>query len=167
MRRFVNILVAIAALPAVASVAVPASVEDLARASDVVVRGHVSSTASEWRGGRIFTFAEIETASVWRGSAPSRTRVLTPGGAVGRIGQRVDGAAAFAAGEDVVVFLTRAEADAFRVTGMAQGKFLLSGGVARPDLGHTTFVQGALRAGERQVGEMSAEELERRVRAAR
>jgi len=156
-----------APLLAEAAVAVPASVEDLARGSDAVVRGRVTSVTSRWVGGRIFTFAEVERASVWRGSAPDRVTVVTPGGVVGGIGQRVDGAAVFAEGEDAVVFLTRAEAGAYRVSGLAQGKFAVDGGVARPSLAHTSFVTTALRAGERQSGEMDVAELERRVRSAR
>ncbi len=167
MRIALGVLLLAAALPAGAAVAVPVSVEDLARGSDAVVRGRVARVTSRRIGKRIFSFAEVDAAAVWRGSSPGHVTVITPGGVVGDVGQQVDGAASFGEGEEVVVFLARAEAGAFRVTGLRQGKFLLDRGVARPDLAHTTFVAMPLRAGERRSEEMGADELERRVRSAR
>src|SRR5512137_104221 len=105
LSAFFLLLALLVALPAAAAVAVPASVEDLTRGSDAVVRGRVTGVTSRWIGGRIFTFVEVVRSSVWRGNAPARLTVVTPGGVVGGIGQRVDGAAVFAEGEDAVVFL--------------------------------------------------------------
>ena len=165
------LLVALAAAaPARAAVMLPASVEDLARSSQAVVRGRVARMTSRWSDDqrRIFTYVEIEPASVWRGTPPARVTVLVPGGVVGDIGQRVDGAAAFARGEEVVVFLSEAEAGTFRVTGLAQGKFSVAGGTAAPDLGHVSFAAPArLPAGERRAEAMDVAELEQRVRSVR
>jgi hypothetical protein len=83
---------------------------------------------------------------------------------VGRIGQRVEGAPEFSRGEDVVVFLRRGESDAYRVTGLAQGKFTVRGPTARPDLSGVAFVRSEVRAGQRGSEEMPLAELERRVR---
>jgi hypothetical protein len=69
--------------PAVAAQGVAASVEDLARASEVVVRGRVVATTARWSDGRIYTYAEIEVSDSFRGSAPARVTVVTPGGEVG------------------------------------------------------------------------------------
>jgi hypothetical protein len=156
------------ARPAPAAVAVRASVEDLARGADAVVRGRVVKlTARRSADGRLIsTWAEVEVATVWRGSASPRVSVVIPGGAVGGIGQLVDGAPTLAAGEEVVLFLGAA-GDAFRVRGLAQGKFSVSGGQARPGLSRVALVGPAPRPGERAVEEMSVEELEARVRAAR
>lgn len=148
--------------------AISATVEDLARGSDAVLRGRVASVTARWVGGRIYTFAEVEAATVWRGSAPSRVTVITPGGVVGGLGQRTDGAAVFTAGEEIVAFLVRAESGLFRVSGLAQGKFAVDGGMARPELSQTTFVSApALRGAERRSEPMQVEELERRVRSVR
>ncbi len=166
MRKLSAVLLLVAALP-VSALAVPASVEDLARGADAVVRGRVASVTARWIGTRIFTFAEVDAASVWSGSAPRRVTVITAGGVSGRLGQRVDGAALFAQGEEVVVFLTRAEGGAYRVAGLAQGKFAIAAGVARPDVAHTSFVSVPLKPGERRSEEMPVEELERRVRGTR
>src|SRR5690242_10651550 len=111
MRTALALLLLAVAAPASAMLAAPASVEELARSSQAVVRGRVASVSSRWSDdqARIFTYVEIQPASVWRGSPGARVTVLVPGGVVGPIGQRVDGAPAFAKGEDVVVFLSAAE----------------------------------------------------------
>ena len=167
MRTALALLLLVSALPARAALAVPASVEDLARSSQAVVRGRVAKLTSRWSEDqrRIFTYVEIAPSSVWRGAPPSRVTVLVPGGVVGPIGQRVDGAPTFAKDEDVVVFLSEAEAGAFRVTGLAQGKFKVDADAARPDLSHTSFVEAPLRAMERRAEPMPVAELERRVRS--
>ncbi|HET9597390.1 MAG TPA: hypothetical protein VFP65_17500 [Anaeromyxobacteraceae bacterium] len=171
-------LVALAAR-ALAALALPASVEDLARSSDAVVRGTVLAARSRWTADRlrIVTAVELQVAIAWRGAAPARVEVLVPGGVVGDLGQRVDGMATFAPGEEVVAFLVRpgpargsagsSSSGAWRVAGGAQGKFTVSGSRARPDLARTTFLEAPLAPGERRAEEMPIAELERRVRAAR
>ena len=158
----------LAALPAAAATARVASVEELARASDLVVRGEVLRQRSRLGadGSRIYTFVEIRVAQSWRGQAPAVVTVRVPGGVVGDRGQRVDGAAAFADGDEVVVFLAPA-GRVHQVTGMAQGKFAVRAGEARPDLSGLRLVPRRLPPGERASGPMPVEELERRVRGAR
>jgi hypothetical protein len=157
------------ALPGAAGQGLSTSVEELASAAQLVVRGRVARVTSRWSddGLRIFTYAEVETSSTWKGTPAPRVTVLVPGGVVGRIGQRVDGAPTFAEGEEVVAFLHRAEAGAHRVTGLAQGKFTVEAGVARPDLSHVRLAGAPLGPGERRAEAMPVEELERRVRSAR
>src|SRR5512142_702760 len=110
MKALLCLLVLACAGSAMAAVAVPVSVEDLARGSDAVIRGRVAKQSSHWSSDhrRILTDVEVETSSVWRGSAPSRVTVVVPGGVVGDIGQRVDGAPALSDGEDVALFLEKA-----------------------------------------------------------
>jgi hypothetical protein len=155
--------------PASSALAVPASVEELARASAVVVRGRVASAVARWSADRrrIETEAEIEVASAWRGAPAARVAVVVPGGAADGLAQRVDGAPRLAVGEEVVLFLWRRGAGAYRVSGLAQGKFSVAGGAAVPDLSGTAFVpRAALSASERRIEAMRVDELERRVRAA-
>jgi len=156
------------ASPAAASTALPATVEGLARASDAVVRGTVETSASRFTsdGRQIYTFAEIRTAAVWRGSAPARPVVRVPGGAVGDVGMLVPGAPRFTPGEEVVLFLRRA-GPVHLLVGLAQGKFAVSGGAARPELAGLQLLERPLPAGERRAGPMALDELERRVRGAR
>jgi hypothetical protein len=170
MRNAFLCLFLLAAAPARAMLAVPATVEDLARSSDAVLRGKVLGVSARWAEDqrRIVTYVDVAPTSVWRGSAPARVTVLVPGGIVGDIGQRVDGAPGFSKGEEVVVFLAAAEDRAFRVTGLAQGKFTVDGAAARPQLSRVSFVPRAgVRAGERLVEQMDVAELERRVRSAK
>jgi hypothetical protein len=169
MVRFVLLLVLFLQAPrALAAVALPVTVEGLAGASDAVVRGRVDRVVARRSsdGRLIVTYAEIVTASAWRGSPPARVTVVTPGGVVGDLGQRVDGMATFHVGEEVVVFVARAGAGTWRVAGAAQGKFRVEGGQATPDLTGTTFVERRSALGERRSGRMAVDELERRVRAA-
>jgi hypothetical protein len=166
-RSILAAVLMLAATPSLAAVSVPASVEDLARGSDAVVRARVVGLSARWVGARIYSFTELDVTGVWRGSAPARLRIATAGGVVGRIGQRVDGMAAFAPAEEVVVFVSQGDGGAFRVNGLAQGKFAIQGAMARPDLSHTTFLAKELPAGERRSEEMGVDELERRVRSVR
>jgi len=169
-RPLAALLLLLLAGPAHAALALSTSVEDLARDADAVVRGKVVRTTARWSsdGRRILTYAEVETSSVWRGSAPARVTVVTRGGVVGDIGQRVDGLATFSEGEEVVLFLGKAGDSAFRVRGGSQGKFTVSGDRAGPDLSGVGLAPGkALVAGERRAEAMPVAELERRVRGAR
>lgn len=167
MRRWVALAMLVAAGPAASATFLEMSVEEVARSSDAVVRGRVVSQAARaTRDGRIVTEVEIEVASAWRG-APARTvRVVVPGGSLGTVALKVDAAPTFEDGEDVVVFLAR-NGPKYSVSGYALGKYRVEGGEARPSLDGARVIRRALRAGERAVGPMQVEDLERRVRAAR
>ncbi|WP_248353833.1 hypothetical protein [Anaeromyxobacter oryzae] len=169
MRVLVLAAVLLSAMPALGAQAVAVSVEELARASDAVVRGRVTTSRAQRTddGLRVFTTYEVRTSAVLRGQAPTIAHVVVPGGVVGRFGQRVDAAPAIAPDEEVVLFLRHAGPDAFRVTGLAQGKFSVVGPVARPDLSELTFIRTSVRHGERRAEEMPLAELERRVRSIR
>jgi hypothetical protein len=153
--------------PAAAAVGLAATVEELAGESDAVLRGRVAGRASRWSEGgrRLVTEIVLEVNERWRGEAPARVVLLVPGGERDGVGQRVDGAPAFDDGEEVVVFLRRLPGGAFRVHGMAQGKFRVVEGEARPDLRRVRLVAGEGRAGSRRVEAMPLDELARRVRA--
>jgi hypothetical protein len=143
------------------------SVEELARGSDVVVRGKVLGTRSRWQGGRIVTEARIAVASAWKGAPGEQVLVVVPGGRVGDVAQRVSGSPSFRDEEEVVVFAARTGPDALGVVGLAQGKFRVEAGIARPELADARVEVQPMAAGERAAGPMSVDELERRVRAAR
>ena len=157
------------AAPAAAATAVAVSVEELARGSAAVVRGKVTGARAHRSedGRRIFTTYDVKVARVWRGVAPRKVKVTVPGGTLGDLAQRVDAAPELAKGEEVVLFLERAGPGRFAIAGMAQGKFAVEAGRARPGLDHFVFVRTAVPEGERRAEEMPLEELERRVRSAR
>jgi hypothetical protein len=149
---------------------------DLARKSELVVRGKVSRADAHWTGDhrRIVTDVEIEVAESFKGQAPKTVVVEQPGGVVGDIGQRVDGIARFDPGEEVVVFLERRPGDRFLVTGMAQGKFRVErssdGKVAfavPAELGEATVVDPATHQPlVVRASPMKVEDLRATVRAA-
>lgn len=173
MMRPMRLWLAVAAIglaaPTLASQAIAASVEGLARASDAVVRGRVGGARvlRSPDGRRLFTEYEVRPSAVLKGAAPPVVRVVVPGGVDGRLAQRVEGAPGLAAREDVVLFLRRSTVDAFGVTGLAQGKFTVSGALATPELSQVAFVGASVGPGERRVEQMPLAELERRVRSVR
>jgi hypothetical protein len=163
------VLAALLLLPAaaMAALSVRTSVEELARGSDAVVRGTVIRRSGHRAGTRIYTEVTLRTAAVWRGTAPAEVTVRVPGGVVGNLGQRVDGAPELTQGEEAVLFLEADRAGGFRVHGLAQGKFRVEGASAAPDLRRTAFARSAVREGERAAEAMPLDELERRVRGTR
>jgi hypothetical protein len=180
-RLLVVALALAAAVPAYAAQAYAVSVEEVARASDAVLRGTVERSRT-WKsedGLRIYTTYDVRTRTVLRGQAPAVARVVVPGGALEGLRQSVDAAPTLAMGEDVVLFLHRdassppvstegaGAGDRFEVTGLAQGKFTVAGARARPDLSKLMFVKTNVPAGERRAEEMPLKELERRVRSTR
>lgn len=162
-------LALLAGAPAAAAVALPATVEQLAREADAVLRGRVERLESRWAadGRHIQTLVTLRTGRVLRGAAADRVVLRVAGGEVGEVGQRVDAAPLFEEGEEAVVFLRREARGTFLVQGMAQGKFRVEGGEARPDVSAFAFLPVELPRGERRVEAMPLEELEERVRSAR
>jgi hypothetical protein len=156
------------AAPAAASAVLTATVEELARGADLVVRGTVEGRESRFTPDRrrIYTTLFVRPSAAWKGSAGAVVEVVVPGGVVGDVGQRVSGVATFADGEEVVLFLRRAGA-AYGVMGLSQGKFRVEGDTARNPLRGLYRVERALPPGERVAEEMPLAELERRVRSAR
>ena len=112
-------------LAASATTMLRADLPELAQTSDAIVHGTVRRVESRWSGDgrRIVTDVEIQVTEALKGQAGSTVLVTQPGGQVGDIGQRVSGLAAFTPGEEVVVFLERRGKTAFRLSGMAQGKY--------------------------------------------
>jgi hypothetical protein len=167
MRRALAAAVLLASAQAGAATFVVPSVEEMARSSDVVVRGRIVDLASRaMAGGRIVTEVEVLVASAWKGAPDATMRFLVPGGRAGGLALRVDSAPTFEPGEEVVLFLSRSGA-AWRVNGQALGKFRVEGKEARPALDGARVLPREPAAGERVVGAMPVDELERRVRTAR
>lgn len=133
--------------PARATVMLEASIDDLSREADAVVRGTVRTTESHLSadGKRIYTRVTVDVAEAWKGAPGKTVEIQVPGGVHGDLGQIVQGAPRFATGEEVVVFLHGLPAGpagtprTFHVAGLAQGKLhvdrdAIRGPVAVPDL---------------------------------
>jgi hypothetical protein len=112
-------------LSASATTMLRADLPELTRSADTIVHGTVRRMESRWSGDgrRILTDVEIQVTETLKGQAGGTVLVTQPGGRVGDIGQQVSGLASFTPGEEVVVFLERRGTRAFRVAGMAQGKY--------------------------------------------
>ena len=112
-------------LPAGATTMLKVELPELARSADLIVHGKVLRLQSRWSGDgrRILTDVEIQVTEALKGQAGPTVLVTQPGGRVGDIGQKVSGLASFAAGEEVVVFLSRQGPQGYRVSGLAQGKY--------------------------------------------
>ncbi|RKH13738.1 hypothetical protein D7V97_04740 [Corallococcus sp. CA053C] len=112
-------------LPVGATTMLRADLPQMAQASDAVVQGVVRRVQSRWSGDklRIVTDVEIQVTESLKGQPGGTVLVTQPGGRVGDIGQVVSGLASFSEGEEVVVFLEKKGAAAFRLAGMAQGKY--------------------------------------------
>lgn len=151
-----------------ASVAWQETVEGLAARCDAVVRARVETCEARVSadGRRIYTHATIRCSEVWRGSAPRELVVKVPGGQVGDLAQRVDGAPVLQPGEEVVLFL-RKSGRVYSVAGLGQGKFALNNGEAAPDVRGVARLESAAAHGHRAVETMPVAELERRVRSVR
>jgi hypothetical protein len=107
---------------------------DQVRGSDLIVIGRVTSLRSDWDENRstIYTDAEVAVHEVWKGSTPGDSlSVRTLGGSVDNVMLKVDGAAAFVSGEEVVLFL-RLSDGVYTPWGMTFGKYQIVGSPSDP-----------------------------------
>jgi len=123
---FAACALALALVPdARASAVLDRPIEEMTARSALVVRGKVVKTEARWDAShrRIQTYTQVRVSESLKGQAPATVLVRQPGGHVGELEQLVAGAAEFAPGEDVVLFLERApdEAGAHLVAGMSAG----------------------------------------------
>jgi hypothetical protein len=120
------VLAFLAAAPSAwATTAVPATLSELVADSDVVVLGSVGVSTSYWEGGRILTRVPVFVDEVWAGQATeSVLEVVTLGGEVDGIGQRVSGALRVTLGERIVLCLQRRDGE-MRPVHMSQGAFFV------------------------------------------
>ena len=144
----------------------PADVASLTSAADAVVRAKVMRTTSGWAGGDpqsglIYTTVELQPLEWWKGAGPASVTVRVPGGEVGELGQVAQGAATFARGDEVVVFLKRSGA-VFEVERWGLGKFAVR--AARAVRSREGISCRECRPGE--ADELALDDLRDRVRAA-
>lgn len=124
----IRFLVALTALPcaALATTVMALSVEEMAQRAPLVVRATANQSQATWdaqeRG--IWTYTELAVQETLKGAPAAGVIVKQPGGVVGARGTSVAGAARFAPGEEVVLFLEPAadEKGVYLVLGLAAGK---------------------------------------------
>lgn len=100
--------------------------DELARRSDVVVVGKVSSMSSEWNNdkSRIFTRVTVSVDQYIKGdSGEHYVTVTTPGGEVDGVGELYSHSVRFVNDEEVVLFAVKDRQGGLRVAGGDQGKY--------------------------------------------
>ncbi len=124
---FVSLLVLLA-LPARATVLIPADLGELSRDARAIARGRVAALDAQWTEdrGTIETIVTLEVESYLKGSLGSTLRFRVPGGELGRFRSVVVGAPSFAVDQHVVVFLGARGPSVPHLLGMSQGVFRVS-----------------------------------------
>ena len=111
---------------AAAATYVPRTLAQLVQRSDATVLGHPVAQRAFWHQGRIVTEVTVQLDECWHGALQPRQEVavLTLGGEIGELAQRVEGAAALPRYGRVVLHLQRV-ARGYVPTAMAQGVWLV------------------------------------------
>ncbi len=99
--------------------------QQMGQQSSLVIQGKVTRMRSYWndKGTKIYTETMVQIDQTYKGTNPGMARVLQLGGTVGNVKVTVAGALHWKLGEEVVLFLEQATADAYQVSGFSQGKF--------------------------------------------
>src|SRR5215217_7731587 len=113
------------AMPARATVIVPADLAELSRDARTIVRGRVAALDAQWTEdrGTIETLVTLEVESYLKGALGQMLRFRVPGGELGRFRSIVVGAPEFVVDERVVVFLGTQGPSVPFVLGFNQGVF--------------------------------------------
>lgn len=108
-----------------ATVLLPAEFREIVSGSQIIVHGRVAEVRSEWVDGRrrIESVVTVEPATFVRGTPTPLVTFRISGGQIGRYKSMTVGAPAFAAGEEVVLFLRAAGPAIPRIFGLNQGVF--------------------------------------------
>ena len=122
------LLIVMLAVPARATVLIPADLGELSRDALAIARGRVAALDAQWTEdrGTIETIVTLEVESYLKGSLGPTLHFRVPGGELGRFRSVVVGAPAFAVDQHVVVFLGARGPSVPYVLGMSQGVFRVS-----------------------------------------
>ena len=149
IRRPLILVVLVAlALPLSASQFINVAFDDMARGSELVVRGTIEETYSKWDDANevIYTYATIRVKNYFADTTgPDYIVVREVGGTVGGYTQQAIGFPELRRGEDVVLFLSRWEEDAadLRIDAFSQGKYLVKNRGGQEVLMLDAMTQGA------------------------
>jgi hypothetical protein len=140
------------AVPAWATVLVPADLGELSRDALAIARGRVVALDGPWTEdhGTIETIVTLEVESYLKGSLGPVLRFRVPGGELGRFRSIVVGAPEFAVDQRVVVFLGANGPSVPHVLGLNQGVFRVSrsdagGWLVTPPVPAAAAVSGSVR----------------------
>ena len=127
MRRFYILCASLLclAIPAAATVILPADFREIVSGSQIIVHGRVIDVRSEWVDGRrhIDSLVTIQSSAFYRGTPTATVTFRTPGGQVGRYKSITVGAPEFQPGDEAVLFLRDRGGAVPSVFGLNQGVF--------------------------------------------
>jgi hypothetical protein len=108
-----------------ASVSIAVTWDGLLHESTAAVLVTSVESRPVWENGRIYTYTRVHVERALAGelTAGSDAWIRTMGGVVGKVGQIVEGEAAFAPGEKSLLFVHPGPVGAFVVTARGQGQF--------------------------------------------
>jgi hypothetical protein len=108
-----------------ASVSIAATFDGLVHESSTAAVVTAAESHAVWEDGRIYTYTHVHVARAVAGELATGAEawVRTMGGVVGKVGQIVEGEAAFAPGETSLLFLRVGPVGAYVVTDRGQGQF--------------------------------------------
>lgn len=155
-----SLLLSLTPAYAAATVMVEVPIEDMARAADAIVMGRVVRTEvrvviDPARGAMPHTLTEIRVAEWIAGSGGATVVIDELGGEIQGQGLAIAGTPVYRVGEEVIVFLERADGR-LRTYAMAQGRFEIRRGIGgvpdhvTRDLSDVAFVRWG--AGGMHVG---------------
>jgi hypothetical protein len=99
------------------------TIEQMTRASQLVVRAKCLGNSTDLDAGEIWTFSEFQVVDTWKGTPPSNVTVRLLGGHAGNLVSSVSGVPRFRPGEEVVLFLEPTRKGDFSVVSWVQGTF--------------------------------------------
>jgi hypothetical protein len=125
--RWVAMGFAVVAVDSLATQVIQRTPQQLAKESQLVVDGKVSSVRSYWNDDRskIFTEAVVTVGATYKGGTSPSVRVVQLGGVVGNVRMTAHGAPQWKKGEEVLLFLEPSVPGAFQVAGFSQGMYLI------------------------------------------
>jgi hypothetical protein len=108
-----------------ASVSIAATFEGLVHDSTTAAVVTAAESRAVWEDGRIYTYTHLRVTRAVAGELTTggEAWVRTMGGVVGKVGQIVEGEAAFAPGQTSLLFLRTGPVGAYVVTYRGQGQF--------------------------------------------
>src|SRR5262245_45269813 len=118
-------LLAVAVLPAHATVLRHSDLHELVSGSSDIVVGQVESVAPRWNasGTKIVTEVTVRVSESLKGGNTERITLTQLGGTVGNARYTVPGSPVFSPGEQALLFVWRDAQGRAQVNGLGQGKF--------------------------------------------
>src|SRR5579859_4264564 len=102
------------------------SFDELVRQATSIARAKCIGSTSVWRNGEIWTETEFELEEQNKGSLPGIIRVSMPGGRIAHLQSHVEGVPGFFTGEEVYLFLWKAQNSENYLLGWTQGTFRIT-----------------------------------------